>query len=82
LIFLGVAYIFFGSSSRLKVLCAFALANFIITYIIFTRTQTPGMQHGMPLCFWLAILVLSALKLFFDKLKKGWRQRLPSHSHY
>lgn len=71
LIFLGVAYIFFGSSSRLKVLCAFALANFIITYIIFTRTQTPGMQHGMPLCFWLAILVLSALKLFFDKLKKG-----------
>ncbi|PJR58180.1 hypothetical protein CWM52_25175 [Raoultella sp. T31] len=71
LIFLGVTYIFFGSSSRLKVLCAFALANFIITYIIFTRTQTPGMQHGMPLCFWLAILVLSALKLFFDKLKKG-----------
>lgn len=71
LIFLGVAYIIFGVSFRLKILCAFALANFIITYIIFTRTQTPGMQHGMPLCFWLAILVLSALKLFFDKLNKG-----------
>jgi hypothetical protein len=39
LIFLGVAYIFFGSSSRLKVLCAFALANFIITYYIYPNTD-------------------------------------------
>lgn len=72
LVVLGVIYVLCGKSYRLKVLCAFALANFIITYIIFTRTQTPGMQHGMPFCFWLAILVLAALKLGFDKLKKGW----------
>ncbi|WP_227699792.1 hypothetical protein [Raoultella ornithinolytica] len=71
LILVGGLYIVFGTSFRLKILCAFALANFIITYIIFTRTQTPGMQHGMPFCFWLAILVLSALKLFFDRLSKG-----------
>lgn len=65
----GISYAFVGKQRSLRIVTLFSLANLLITYAIFTRTQTPGVQHAIPLGFWFLILILSAVKILFERAK-------------
>ena len=65
------SYGILGKIRGLRFLTAFALVNLILTYVIFTRTQTPGVQHAIPLGFWFLILILSSLFLLIERASKA-----------
>ncbi|TKI05756.1 hypothetical protein [Martelella alba] len=41
-----------------SLLCGFAAVNLLITFVMFTRTQSPGMQHQLPFALWMLVMAL------------------------
>ena len=68
LMLIGVFW--FNRSNMEKGLAGFALANLLITFLLFTHTQTPGTHHQLMFVFWVYIIsglgVINILSLAQD----------------
>lgn len=49
---LGILAICFAGSRSQRILVVFCLFNLCFSFFLFTRTQSPGMQHIMPFALW------------------------------
>ncbi len=57
-----------GSFKQRVLLCFFAL-NLVISFILFTSTQSPGIQHDLPFSLWLLLMFCQGLFLLLSRCK-------------
>lgn len=56
-----------GRNSSL--LCWFSLANLLLSFYLFTRTQSPGIQHQLPFALWIFVMALVGINQLIIALK-------------
>jgi len=61
---------------RTLVIASFICANLVISFFLFTRTQTPGIHHLIPFSFWILLLFLFGLYGIRSSLRKSGYQTL------
>ncbi|MBM9400323.1 hypothetical protein JUN65_01785 [Gluconacetobacter azotocaptans] len=61
--------------SPAKNFCLFSAANLFISFILFTRTQSPGMQHCLPFSMWVLFTSLFGFRWLLDLIRNGAAQR-------
>jgi len=67
-----------GSSGRLpeparrrKISCCFCIANLVISFCLFTRTQTPAIQHCLPFALWVFFAAISGFRWLATAIKSA-----------
>ncbi|WP_213991134.1 hypothetical protein [Sodalis sp. dw_96] len=58
---LGLLFALRWPGRKTSLICWFSLANLIISFVMFTRTQSPGIQHQLPFALWIFIIALTGL---------------------
>jgi hypothetical protein len=67
-----------NSKPSASILVLFSLINLVISFVMFTKTQSPGMQHMLPFCLWIYIVasfgIIELLRLLsnYSYLRTGF----------
>ncbi|EKF64943.1 hypothetical protein B194_2163 [Serratia plymuthica A30] len=65
-IIIGLLSIFVGKDRNGKLLVIFSAFNLIFSFFLFTRTQSPGVQHCLPFALWALIIAAFGLKILLQ----------------
>lgn len=57
----GVVFAIFQFRKKEGAFVIFCMLNFIISFVLFTNTQAPGIHHILPFAFWLLIIFIYSL---------------------
>lgn len=60
-VFCGVLFAIFQFRKKDGAFVIFCMLNFIISFLLFTNTQAPGIHHILPFAFWLLIIFIYSL---------------------
>lgn len=60
-VFSGVVFAIFQFRKKDGAFVIFCMLNFIISFLLFTNTQAPGIHHILPFAFWLLIIFIYSL---------------------
>lgn len=61
-IIIGLLSIFRSKDRNDKILIIFSAFNLVFSFFLFTRTQSPGVQHCLPFALWALIIATLGLK--------------------
>ncbi len=67
---LGLVFSLWAPARKSSLLCFFSLANLLISFVLFVRTQGPGMQHQLPFTLWVLIMALIGLGNIIVRIKR------------
>ncbi len=71
-VLLSILYALIFPYRKKSLISLFALANLVISFFLFTRTQSPGIQHMLPFAMWIFIITMIGLNdLIVFLNKKG-----------
>ncbi|CAO96994.1 Conserved hypothetical protein [Erwinia tasmaniensis Et1/99] len=63
---IGLLSIFWRKDRNGKLLVIFSTFNLIFSFLFFTRTQSPGVQHCLPFALWTLIIITFGLKVLLQ----------------
>jgi hypothetical protein len=61
--------ILFKGKKKSKIIVIFSWSNLILSFTLFTHTQSPGIHHSIPFEFWLLLLFSQGIFYIFDVIK-------------
>ena len=62
-VIIGLLSIFRSKDRNDKILIIFSAFNLVFSFFLFTRTQSPGVQHCLPFALWALIIATLGLKI-------------------
>ncbi len=65
----SIALIFFSKSKEKIVFALFCTFNLLFSFFLFTRTQSPGIQHNLPFALWMLLVVAQGISLLLGMIK-------------
>lgn len=60
-----------GNCFKQKIFLIFFWSNLIISFILFTFTQSPGIQHNLPFSLWMLLIFCEGLFCLISQCKKN-----------
>lgn len=70
LLLFGILAACFGGNKSQRTFVFFCLFNLLFSFFLFTRTQSPGMQHIMPFAMWSLLVAGQGLLWILGKLSQ------------
>jgi len=67
----GIIACFFEKNIKSRTFVIFCLCNLIISFYLFTKTQSPGVQHIIPFAAWVLFVAVYAVYKIQNGLVKG-----------
>ncbi|CAI3929223.1 unnamed protein product [Commensalibacter communis] len=71
LVALGVVISLFVKDKKQKIFIFFCLFNLLFTFFLFTRTQSPGMQHNLPFALWMLFIACYSIVWLNNRISKS-----------
>ncbi|QCP60134.1 hypothetical protein [Pantoea sp. SO10] len=69
LILIGLVGSFHSKNKKSRPIVLFSAFNLILSFLLFTRTQAPGVQHCLPFSLWAVIIIVFGIKFILDFIK-------------
>jgi hypothetical protein len=70
----GLIWALAGARTFEKNFTLFCLANLVISFYLFTRTQSPGIQHCLPFALWMFFVAMPGVRLTVTAWRQPWWQ--------
>ena len=70
LVIISLLWSLYGEKSKDKLLVIFCAFNLIFSFFLFTRTQSPGIQHCLPFALWALIISAFGVKVLLQASKQ------------
>lgn len=67
--FFGIASSMISRERKEKSIVLFSAFNLVFSFILFTRTQAPGIQHCLPFALWTLIICIFGVKFCLEQIK-------------
>ncbi|WP_312109643.1 hypothetical protein [Pantoea septica] len=71
LILIGLAGAFSLKNKKSSPIILFSAFNLVFSFILFTQTQAPGVQHCLPFSLWALIIVVFGVKYLLELVKNN-----------
>lgn len=70
-ILIGLAGAFYTKNKKSTPIVIFSAFNLLFSFMLFTRTQAPGVQHCLPFSLWALVIVVFGIKYLLEFIKEN-----------
>lgn len=68
-VLIGLAGAFYTKNKKSSPIVFFSAFNLLFSFMLFTRTQAPGVQHCLPFSMWALVIVVFGIKYLLECIK-------------